>query len=314
MVVSGGLTAANGGTFRQVATTSIATGIVASTFVVVGGAFADLGLTNPEFLSGGHLAKIAAHGLVGGGYAELWGGDFASGAIGAAVAQFAAPAVDAIPGDGVAGITGRTIVAAVAGGVGAELGGGKFANGAVTAAFARFFNDELSRLTRQLAAASNSGIPKSSIPWWKLEGQLRNTPGTIPGQEAQILDRMRRGLESYEGVQGGHLLRKHGGKPVSYLRHRLATENRSVVSTFFSPHQTAQAAARTINVNQARIEAWVRTGSNQLLIKHTFDDPVGIILSRTATAPTFGNTANFILRNAPGFPGGFRIHTGFVTP
>lgn len=108
------------------------------------------------------VAKVVAHGVVGGVSARLNGGKFNQGFLSAGMAQTFAPAVDGImPGDyGLGGRISRVAAAAVVGGTASELGGGKFANGAVTGAFSRAFNDELhfdGRKLRQYSPDSENG-------------------------------------------------------------------------------------------------------------------------------------------------------------
>ena len=98
---------------------------------------------NPEFLTGPHLFKTVAHGVVGGTARELSGGKFKHGFLAAGAAQFAAPYIDTLDAGNTGVSPARVAAAAAVGGTASELGGGKFANGAVTAAFGRLFNDEL---------------------------------------------------------------------------------------------------------------------------------------------------------------------------
>ena len=136
MLFSGAVTAYNGGTTRQILTSSITTGLVAATaayIVATGVPLAEAGLTKV----GVTAVQVAASGAVGAGYSALWGGDVASGALtGAAAALFSA-GVGAIDIAGPAGSVARIVAAAVASGAVAELGGGKFVNGAISGAFFR---------------------------------------------------------------------------------------------------------------------------------------------------------------------------------
>ena len=100
-------------------------------------------------LSGYHMGKILAHGIVGGISSKLGGGNFADGFRSAAVTQAFAPAIDGVGGDSnteayynIGARAQRIAVAAIVGGTASAAGGGKFANGAVTGAFSRAFNDE----------------------------------------------------------------------------------------------------------------------------------------------------------------------------
>jgi len=130
------VTLANGGDLGQALISAGITVASAVAFNAVGGL---LGHATPTFLSPQHITKIAAHGAVGGAISRLRGGEFKSGFLAGAFAQFAAPGLASL--DQYAPTPVGVAAAAVAGGVGAELGGGKFVNGAVTGAFSRLHND-----------------------------------------------------------------------------------------------------------------------------------------------------------------------------
>uniref|UniRef100_UPI0024A7176A polymorphic toxin-type HINT domain-containing protein n=1 Tax=Pelagibius sp. Alg239-R121 TaxID=2993448 RepID=UPI0024A7176A len=134
---SGLVSLANGGDLGQALMSAGIAVASAAAFSAVGDL---LGHATPKFLSPRHIAKIVAHGAVGGAISKLRGGEFKSGFLAGAFTQFAAPGLAYAdqythPAVGVA-------AAAVAGGVGEELGGGKFANGAITGAFSRLYNDQ----------------------------------------------------------------------------------------------------------------------------------------------------------------------------
>ena len=127
----------SGGDLKQ----GIISGLTAGAFGAVGGV---------EGLTG--IAKVAAHGTVGGLSAAASGGDFKSGFLSAAFTQGVSQ------NGGIGGLkfsnntATKTIttlqraknatIAAITGGTGSVVGGGKFKNGAVTGAFSRLFNDD----------------------------------------------------------------------------------------------------------------------------------------------------------------------------
>lgn len=88
------------------------------------------------------VAKILAHGVIGGIMSEMQGGEFGSGFLAGGFTQAFAPMVDGIDPGTIGPSLERTIVAAVVGGTASVIGGGKFANGAITGAFSRLFNDD----------------------------------------------------------------------------------------------------------------------------------------------------------------------------
>lgn len=133
---SGLVTLANGGDLGQALMSAGIAIASAAAFNAVGDVFKNV---NASFLSPGHIAKTVAHGAVGGAISKLRGGEFKSGFLAGAFAQFAAPGLSYL--DQYAPTPVGVAAAAVAGGVGEELGGGKFANGAFTGAFSRLHND-----------------------------------------------------------------------------------------------------------------------------------------------------------------------------
>jgi hypothetical protein len=90
------------------------------------------------------MAKVFAHGMVGGLSSVIQGGRFYQGFASAGVSQFASVAglYGDVPSSPTIGTYMRNAVsAAVVGGTTSALLGGKFANGAITAAMGRLFND-----------------------------------------------------------------------------------------------------------------------------------------------------------------------------
>jgi len=85
-----------------------------------------------------NATKAAVHGAVHGGIAELDGGSFKDGFIGAAVGSVIGGGANHwFKGNAAASLA----ASALAGGTAAEMTGGKFANGAISAAFVHLFND-----------------------------------------------------------------------------------------------------------------------------------------------------------------------------
>ena len=141
-------TYANGGSLTD---SLISAGIAAGTagaFFGVGEGFSAIpaGTMSPVAK---HVAKTVAHGVVGGVSSHLQGGKFHHGFAAAGVAQFAAPAINALGRiRGPQGIVARTAASATVGGVGAQLGGGKFVNGATTGAFSYLFNEAMHQIRK----------------------------------------------------------------------------------------------------------------------------------------------------------------------
>ncbi len=82
----------------------------------------------------GPVENVVAHGVVGGTFSEVQGGDFLSGFVSGGFGAIASNNLHT--GDFAFDLATST----VAGGIGAELGGGKFKNGAITGAFGHLFN------------------------------------------------------------------------------------------------------------------------------------------------------------------------------
>ena len=95
---------------------SLISAATAVAFYGVGQCFGD-----PKTLTfGDHVAKSAAHGLVGGVSSEVQGGEFSTGFLSAGATQAMAPAIDELPTE-----EARITAAAVVGGFAEELGGGE---------------------------------------------------------------------------------------------------------------------------------------------------------------------------------------------
>ena len=106
------------------------------------------------------FAKDIAHGVVQGGLAEAFSGEFKSGFFGAFVGHTVGRNI--MPHAQQVGVVGRTAIAAVAGGTAARMGDGKFANGAVSAAFAHLFNAETHAARKKLTNPTGGGIRSDS--------------------------------------------------------------------------------------------------------------------------------------------------------
>ncbi len=79
--------------------------------------------------------KVAAHGSIQGGMAELQGGQFRHGFLSGAFSAASSPSIAAHVGESY-----QVAASAVVGGTSSSLSGGKFSNGAVTGAFVYLFN------------------------------------------------------------------------------------------------------------------------------------------------------------------------------
>ena len=128
------------------------------------------------------VAKVAAHGVVGGVAARSSGGTFESGFLSAAVSEglTQSGAYDSVA-DGIDVSRGNIVYGAVAsslvGGTTSELTGGSFENGAITAAFGRLFNEELHR--------GIEAVKKSYYMWMEGPSEINMIPyaSTTKGNE-----------------------------------------------------------------------------------------------------------------------------------
>lgn len=135
-----------------------------------------LGGTGP-WAEGG-INRVLAHAVGGGVTSVLQGGKFQSGFLSAGFAQFAAPGIGRIPGQGLPAVTARTVAAAVVGGTASSLGGGKFENGARTAAFSYLFSSAGSSVAQNGVAGSLAGLGRGVLD---VVGKVWALPNTIVG-------------------------------------------------------------------------------------------------------------------------------------
>jgi hypothetical protein len=114
-------------------------------FAGVGSAFKDITVGFGSWSQfGAGMAKVVAHGMVGGMSSVIQGGRFYQGFASAGISQLASVGglYGNVPAEAGLGTYIRNAVsAAIVGGTTSALLGGKFANGAITAAMGRLFND-----------------------------------------------------------------------------------------------------------------------------------------------------------------------------
>ncbi|WUR15025.1 DUF4214 domain-containing protein [[Empedobacter] haloabium] len=119
------------------------------------------------------------------------------------------------------------------------------------------------------------------------------------------------GLAAHEAA-GGHLLLKHVAQTEAQLLNRLAAEPKITGSSSFYNRATAEVAiSDALDVNQARINAWLGTSKPQMILEHTFMDNAGLTIQRGMTNAVDTSSLRLILRQDTSMPSGFRIHTGF---
>jgi hypothetical protein len=123
------------------------------------------------------------------------------------------------------------------------------------------------------------------------------------------------GLARHEGVNGSHTIAKHVGKSLAYLKNRIATEMKGVVSTFVSRAEAETSIAAGLEAKRVEIAKWLQgTGKKTLALDHDLGRQIGMVLYRDADVPTHGTGVRMILRRNPDFVGGYNIHTAMVTP
>jgi filamentous hemagglutinin len=114
------------------------------------------------------------------------------------------------------------------------------------------------------------------------------------------------------GKPPSHLIEKHVGKDISYLKNRLAEDkNISSASTFSDLPTTEKAVDYALTKHQTDIAQFLKSPKYQLTINETYSDPVGIVLDRGATTPQVTNSFKLLLRKDPSMPDGFKLHTGY---
>jgi hypothetical protein len=202
----GGITGAvgaavNGGNILKGALTGA---FSAAAFYGAGSAF-----SGGDFGSSGYLAKVAAHGTVGGVMSVLQGGKFGHGFAAAGLTQAFSRAIDSIGGaassawSNAANKIRRVVAAAVVGRTASAISGGKFSNGAVTGAFSRAFNDEMHAQAEKQSFWEHF---KNRV----MSGQVRDDIYTTLGAYAK-------GGAGLVGVAGGRLIMPFNPKIGGYM-------------------------------------------------------------------------------------------------
>ncbi len=117
-------------------------------------------------------------------------------------------------------------------------------------------------------------------------------------------------LQAQESA-GSHLIERHVGKSDEDLSARLGSDKRIKAASTFSDLPTAeQAVQEIVNDNQSQISS-LQPGQ-RIVLKKTFDNPVGSVMQRGATSSVAANKVTLVLQgsNKPGLPG-FMIVTGY---
>ena len=123
-------------------------------------------------------------------------------------------------------------------------------------------------------------------------------------------------LLKMEGYKNGHLLTKHAGKSVSFLKNRLKKEfDIEAATTFYSKDMATKAVRQNLSHNADEIAKWLanRSGTRDLpsLFVHEFPIGFGIERGKKKIKEAL-KVSKIILRRDPNVDVGFRIVTGFV--
>ena len=118
-------------------------------------------------------------------------------------------------------------------------------------------------------------------------------------------------LMKHEAVKGfsggGHILKKHVGKTQQDLLDKRARgiqsgtyRSNSASSSFVSQAIAEKALSQAIKANRAAIRRWARNTTVErsdysLLLRHTFNKPVGIVLKNGSTSVVESNKFEFVL-------------------
>ena len=152
-----------GEAFSGIANAQQATNLASTTDVVKG-------LNSAGLTAGQTVAKIAAHGAVGGAMGVLQGGKFGHGFVTAGLNESLSGKIGRIRGTG-----GQVAASAILGGTTSSLVGGKFANGAITAAFSyAFARAAQSRSNYYSRVSADDDL--SGVPTEELRVKMRGTP------------------------------------------------------------------------------------------------------------------------------------------
>jgi RHS repeat-associated protein len=115
-------------------------------------------------------------------------------------------------------------------------------------------------------------------------------------------------------AEGGHTIRRHVGKTISFLLRRLVNSNVPAASSFYNLQQATGVINKSLNMNAADIAAMLASpGANGMEIDTTFSAPIGYTISAPGGASVPASTLRMVLQSPALTPEGFLILTAYPT-
>ncbi|NWA69846.1 RNase A-like domain-containing protein [Pseudomonas reactans] len=122
------------------------------------------------------------------------------------------------------------------------------------------------------------------------------------------------GLAAHEKA-GGHLIEKHIGRSDEQLLDRLRQEPHIPAASTFHDRASAEREVSTVlDQNKAKIDKFLKSTNNQIVINQKTKYPVGTSFKRHSTTAVSGKEIYLIIRRDHNMHTGYRIHTGFPNP
>ncbi|CNF29584.1 Uncharacterised protein [Yersinia rohdei] len=122
------------------------------------------------------------------------------------------------------------------------------------------------------------------------------------------------GLAAHEKASG-HLIARHVGQNDAQLATRLLNDPKVRVASTFSDRAVAESAiSNAIGANQSAIGSFMKSNSNQIVIKYSSPTVIGSSMTRGSTSSQPVSNVSVVIRKDPTMPDGYRIHTGYPTP
>jgi hypothetical protein len=124
------------------------------------------------------------------------------------------------------------------------------------------------------------------------------------------------GLAGHEGGKhDGHTQSQHTPKYINELEYRLKSEDKEVVSGFFSEEIANSAIARTLEVNKDEILEWLENPVKQKTFSHDFGrERIGLVLIKGKQESIKGSKVKVLLVYDPDSTSKYRIKTSYIDP
>jgi hypothetical protein len=123
------------------------------------------------------------------------------------------------------------------------------------------------------------------------------------------------GLAAHEGIEGSHTIARHVGLTDQQLLDRVLNGTKEA-STFTDQTTAENAISHVIDANQAKIKAWLASGTkHQLILSETTGKNLGRYVDQaTLTIQNDVRSVQVVLRPSNALGLGYRIHTAYPRP